>query len=345
MTDKKRDEIQAAIIGFGGMGQRHYHAYRKAGITVSAICDMNPRVILEVVPDFSKQKIYTRYQDLLANEKPDVVSVVTNGPTHAEISSLVSESGIPCVLCEKPIATSLADAKKLNSTCKKNKTRLSVNHIRRWSPNYLQLKKMIDDGIIGELRHFYFNCGSTGLGNFAIHFFDTARMLSGSNPDWVIGITDKTGTPNPRGTQFCDPGGYGIIHYSNGARMYVDTSEDTGVQYTFQIVGTFGRIIIDERNDIWQIRRRDESLRAIPLTRYDTDMEEVNFSSEPHNIIDLTSRGMKELVSDNYLSSTGEDGLRSLEVVVAFHVSDSERSRMVSLPLEPRYDDRIVLIA
>ena len=37
----------------------------------------------------------------------------------------------------------------------------------------------------------------------------------------------------------------------DGTRCFIDSSEDTGVQYTFQIVGTYGRIIIDELNDIW----------------------------------------------------------------------------------------------
>lgn len=336
---------KVAIIGFGGMGQRHYSAYQKAGISIAAICDMNKDIISRILPDYPEEKIYTSYQDLFSNEDLDGVSIVTNGPSHADIAIQASESGIPNILCEKPIATSLQDALRLISTCEKNSTRLSINLIRRWSPNYLSLKKEIDNGLIGDIRHLYFNCGSTGLGNFAIHFFDTARMLTGSEPDWVIGITDKTGTPNPRGKQFSDPGGYGIVHFANGVRMYVDTSEDTGIQYTFQVVGTYGRIVIDEWNNTWQINRRDPGLRDIPLTRYNTDMDRVPFQSETHDIVDLTSRGIQELLSGAPLSCTGMDGLRSLEVIIGFHVSDDEDNHKIALPLAGTYYDKKVIIA
>ena len=343
-NDKKRIN-KSAIIGFGGMGQRHYKAYQKAGVSVVGICDINTEVIRTHLPDFPSDKIYSSYEELFSHEKPDIVSIVTNGPTHAEISIIASIYGIPNILCEKPIATSVHDAKKLIETCNDNHSRLSINHIRRWSENYKKLKKEIENGLIGDIRHIYFNCGSTGLGNFAIHFIDTARMLTGSDPDWVIGLIDKTNTPNPRGKQFYDPGGYGIVHFNNGVRMYIDTSEDTGTQYTFQIVGTYGRIIIDERNNEWRIRRRDKDMREIPLTRYDTDMESMTFSSEPHDIIDLTSKGIHELCSGEFLSSSGVDGLRSLEVVVAFHISDEENNRKITLPLAEKYQNKIINIA
>lgn len=345
MEFKVNIEKKVAIVGFGGMGQRHYQAYQKAGVQVTAICDINSDQIRKFLPTFPEKKMYSSYLELFSAEKPDLVSVVTNGPSHAEIAIAASVSGVSNILCEKPIATSLQDARRIISTCERNKTRLSVNHIRRWSHNYLNLKKLIEDGTIGEIRHLYFNCGSTGLGNFAIHFFDLARMLTGSEPEWVIGMIDKVGTPNPRGKQFCDPGGYGIVHFRNGVRMYVDTSEDTGVQYTFQIVGTYGRVIIDEWNNIWKIDQRPDELREIPLTRYNTDMENVQFISTPHDIVDLTSKNILELISGYDLSSSGEDGLKSLEVVVAFHVSDLEDNRRVSLPLGSEYYDRTVLIA
>lgn len=342
MIKKKR----AAIIGFGGMGQRHYSAYQKNGIEVSAICDWQSDKIIQILPGFSDQHVYKNYEDLLSNEKIDIVSVVTNGPTHADITIDASDAGVQNILCEKPIATNLQKAQQVVKHCNHNNTRLAVNHIRRWSPTYANLKRLIQDGIIGDLRHIYFNCGNTGLGNFAIHFFDTARYLTESEPDWGVGFIDSRGTPNPRGEQFADPGGYGIIMFKNGTRFYVDTSEDTGVQYSFQLVGTYGRIIIDELNNQWLIRARDNQSKEIPLTRYGTTMDIIPFHNDvPFDIVDLTSRAQAELIQGGNISSTGLDGLKSLEMVIGLHISDQNENSKVHFPLKGSDLEKEVMIA
>jgi predicted dehydrogenase len=325
----------AAIIGFGGMGQRHFQAYTRNGINVTAICEWDAKRVREAVPAFPEERIYTRYQDLLRDCEADIVSVVTNGPTHAEISMAAARAGVENILCEKPMATNLRDAGGLIRVCGETGTRLAVNHIRRWSTNYLRLRDLLRSGVIGEPRHFYFSCGSTGLGNFAIHFCDAVRFLAGSEPASATGFLDRAGTPNPRGIQFRDPGGYGIFTLENGTRFFVDTMEDTGVQYTFQIVGTYGRIIIDELNDSWMIRARDDAGRAVPLTRYGTEMREMPFASDARfDIVNLTAAAQRQLVAGEEISSTGRDGYRSLEMVLALHASDARGHVPVELPLE-----------
>jgi len=338
--------IKAAIIGFGGMGQRHFKAYEKIGVDVIAIADLLSEKVKEILPEFPDDGIYKDYRDLFKKEDLDVVSVVTNGPTHAPVTIAASNAGIRHVMCEKPMATRLSDAEAIIKTITKNKTRLAVNHTRRHSVNYARLKEMIGKGIIGNVRHLYFNCGSTGIGNNAIHFFDTARFITGSEAGWAIGFTDKTGTPNPRGKQFSDPGGYGIIEFRDGTRFFIDTSEDTGVQYSFQIVGEYGRIIIDELNDVWDIRARSEDTRNLPLTRYGSEMITVPFKSDgPFDIIDLTSRGLAELVSRKPVSCTAVDGKKALEMVIGFHISDAAGNTKVQFPLSGSDQDKEVKIA
>lgn len=336
---------KAAIIGFGGMGQRHYAAYKKIGVDVVAICDWNKEVIQKVLPDFPIEHSYSDYEDLIENEKIDILSVVTNGPTHAETTIKASEAGIKNIFCEKPMTTNLLDAQKMIDICSMNETRLAINHIRRWSSDYEYLKSILKKGIIGDLRHIYFNSGSTGLGNFVGHFFDTMRYLTDSEPDWSIGFTDKTGTINPRGAQFKDPAGYGLIKFKNGVRCFIDSSEDTGVQYTFQLVGTYGRIIIDELNNSWQIRARNDDLKQSPLTRYGLPMEIVPFESHEFDIVDLTSKAILEQLSGKSISCSGTDGKKSLEMVISFHISEEMDNNKVYFPLEGKAMEKDVPIA
>lgn len=337
---------RAAIVGFGGMGQRHFKAYRAAGVEVAALCDVNPEAVRRAAPDFPADRVFTDPEKMWTAVRPDVLSVVSNGPTHAALSTAAIRAGVPRVLCEKPMATNLRDAKALLAAARERGARLAVNHIRRWSPSYDAVRKAIGEGAIGRLRHIYFHSGSTGLGNFAVHAFDTMRLLFQCDPDWVQGTLDRTGTPNPRGAQFKDPAGYGVLHFQNGARAFVDTCEDTGVQYQYTLVGEYGRFFIDELNDVWTLRARSDADRALPLTRYGSPMPSVPFQNPvPFDIVDLTSRAIRNLLSDEPLRSPGEDGLRSLEMVLAFHVSDREGGARVPLPLDPRHDGWDVPIA
>jgi len=343
---RRSSEVRAAVIGFGGMGQRHYQAYRRNGVEVVAVADWNTEKISEVLPDLPRDHVYESDIALLESEEIDILSVVTNGPTHAEVAIRAAEHGVPMVLCEKPVGTNLRDAQRVIDAAEKHGTRLAVNHIRRWSSTYRQLKDLIGEGLVGKIRHLYLNTGSTGIGNFPIHFFDTARFLTGSEPEWAVGFLDRTGTPNPRGQQFVDPGGYGIIQFRDGTRFFFDSSEDMGVQYLFQIVGTYGRIVIDELNDIWQIRARRQGDRAIPLTRYGTEMPIIPFDRDSsHDIVQLTAGAISELVEGGPVSCTGEDGRRALEMVIALHVSDGRDHARIPFPLGPAYATRDVRIA
>lgn len=337
--------MKTAIVGFGGMGQRHFAASKGTGCEVAAICDWRRERVIEHLPDFPRNQIYADYRDLLEKESPDLLIVTSNGPTHAEITMAAAEAGISRIYCEKPMATSLAEAERLIEAVRRTGARVAVNHIRRWSAAYTRIKEMLGSHELGELRHVYFHSGSTGLGNFVIHIFDLMRYLSGSEVAWVMGALDETGTPNPRGPQFRDPAGFGTVVFRNGMRGIVDSAEDTGVQYHIALGTTYGRFVIDELNASWQLRRRPKELRDLPLTRYGTAMEPVAFDGGRFDIVELIRNGLRELAGDGPLNCTVEDGMRSLEIVAAFHESHAVGNSRVELPLSEKARTRVIEIA
>lgn len=325
---------KAAIIGFGGMGQRHLLACRQIGVEVVAICDMDPEKLSLATRECPGASVYSTSEELLDGEDVDMVTVATNGPSHSKVVVDAAARGIRKIFCEKPLATSLSDARRMIEVCDQQGVRLAVNHKHRWSPNHRKLKEFLDSGVIGPIRHIYVQCGSVGLGNMGIHFFDMMRFYTGSEAEWVTGAIDHTGTPNVRGPQFVDPAGYGIIKFKSGARAFIDTSEDTGVQYVFELVGTYGRVVIDELNDSWLIKARGLEDRNVPLTRYVLPMEHVPFDlNAPYDVVTMTASGIAELLSGDEISCTGEDGYRALEMVMAFHCSDEGSQERVSFPL------------
>lgn len=332
-------EARAGIIGFGGMGRRHLKSYEKIGVKVVAVCDKKIDGSLDIMIP-----IYTSYENMVYQEELNILSVCTNTPTHIEIIEYVLDRGINHVLCEKPISTSLLEGENLRRYVSCRGARVAVNHIRRWNHSYRQLKKEIDAGIIGKLRHAYFQCGSVGLGNWAVHVFDLMRWFSGSEVSSVFGAIDKTGTINPRGREFNDPAGIGIVLFSDGFRLFVDTSEDTGVNPILILCGEYGRVIIDELNASWIVyARKHGPFRQEPFTKYTTGMAKYQFSVNEHDVVDMTSCALSELLSDEPISCTVEDGIKALEVVMAFHECESDKgNRPVSLPLRGSALERVV---
>jgi hypothetical protein len=116
-------------------------------------------------------------------------------------------------------------------------------------------------------------------------------------------------------------------------RGMVDSGEDTGLQYLMIVATPHARIEIDELNTRWRVTMRTEESRKLPFTRYGSPMEEVAFPQIEHDIAALTGRALVELAGDGPLSCTVEDGLKSLEMVIAFHESERRGNARVDLPL------------
>ena len=235
------------------------------------------------------------------------------------------------------MATRLDDAQAMIDACNRQDVRLSINHTRRWSPSHLRLGELLNDGIIGEVRGFMCSLGGGRLGCNGSHMFDLMRMYAKSKPEWVIGFIDQTGIPNPRGDQFDDPGGYGQIHFQNGMRGYLDMSEDLGIPARFEVIGNMGRVTVDEGPNRWDIMTRNKENQKAPLTAYGLPLEPYPFGSHPAlNLVSDLSRGIKELLGEDAISCSGEDGKASLEMVLAFHLSHEQANTKMNFPIRDK---------
>ena len=79
--------MRAAVIGLGRHGMRHLQAYQRlADVEITAVCDVRAENVKAAVAEFPTARGYDDWKELLNRERPDVISVVTNGPTHAPIT-------------------------------------------------------------------------------------------------------------------------------------------------------------------------------------------------------------------------------------------------------------------
>jgi predicted dehydrogenase len=328
-----RSRVRGAVIGLGRHGLRHVQALQQIeNLELVAVCDTRADAIAQVTKEHDV-KAYTDWKQLFEAESVDLVSVVTNGPSHAPITLAAAASGVKYILCEKPMATSVSEARAMIDACRDANVRLAISHGRRWVSSYQQLRDLIADGAIGRLCHFWFTCGGGLFAGNGGHILDLARMLSNSNATVVVGKLDQSGTTNPRGKEFQDPGAVALYWFENGMRFVVDMYEDLMVPPRIEIVGSHGRIIIDDLSGRWEILARTAEDRVAGQSQYWLPLRPVAFAPAELDMLDMLTNALRELVGDGEISCTGEDGLASVEMLIGAHISSQRGSVPVQLPL------------
>lgn len=319
------DPISAAAIGQRVVDLDGTHAEALAA---------NPRVQLvagssrdkgrrERFEERRRCKTFADWRVMLAQERLDIVSVATNSPFHSEITSACAMAGVRAVLCEKPIATRLVDADRAIRNCHEQGTILLVNHNRRWHPLWRAVRNELQQGTIGEIHHLTAHWSTGRLGNIGTHMFDALRMLLGAEATSVSGVLDPILAPDCRGPQFRDPGGWGVITFSNGVKAFVDASQTATLPFGMRIVGSFGQL---------SIRKEDALIELWNGKSWTVSTPTDGRSSMDRAVDDI----VRCLTHDQRPASTGGDGLAALEMIIGFHVSDQLRGQRISLPIAGR---------
>lgn len=262
---------------------------------------------------------YADWRDLLRVEKPDIVSVATNSPYHAEITVACAEAGVRAILCEKPVATNLADAERAIAACRAHDALLAVNHSRRWHPLWRAARDEIRTGAIGEVCQANVHWPSGRLGNIGTHLFDALRLLLGRNALAVSGTLDSTVPRDCRGDQFHDPGGWGVIEFEGGVRAFVNAPATQRLPFLARVTGSEGQLSLRGTEAVIEPWKGSPRTLAIP--------------ADGSNSL---ARAVAELVqclsNGGVPSCTGEDGLAALEIIIGFHVSHRRHSQWTVLP-------------
>ena len=334
-------DATVAIIGVGGMGLRHLKACQRLGARVVALCDARTDALEAGRHAAPEAATYRSASDLLASVagRVDLVSLVTNTPSRAQLMREALQAGARRVVTEKPLTTNLADAYAVVEAYEQAGVQLTINTFRHFCDNHVRLRQLIRSGRLGAPRSLAIHCASTGLGNMGSVFFDLMNFYLESRPVEITGCIDRTGTPSVRGPQFRDPGGYGMVRYENGARGFLDTSEDTGVPYTMHLVTRYGRVFIDELFNRWSIAARSDEDRAVrPLTYYLAPLKDVPFQlTHGYDPVEMTSFTLKAALEDHPDASNARQALMVMEMIMAMHVSDAAGHRPVGLPLDRQH--------
>ena len=329
-----KQDKHAAIIGLGGQGKNHNVAYTGVpNVKVVAVCEINDKRLATFIDENPDVRGYTDPHALLENEELDILSITTNTPSHADLTAAAAESGVRAILCEKPMAHSLAAARQMIDVCVAHNVRLAINHTRRWSTQYHKLRDMLKSGLIGEIGSLIYVSGGALFACIATHIFDLVRMLTEREIISVSAGFDAFRRPNFRGAQYHDPGGHALALLEGDTRVFIDLSENLGVPGWFDIHGSLGRIHIEEERGIWQVMARKGADRAQPPWAARNTLQPVDFPDDGENWNAVLRAGLIELLSEDEVTSSGEDGYAALEAIVVAHISHENGGMPVALPL------------
>ncbi|MEK4330671.1 Gfo/Idh/MocA family oxidoreductase [Paenibacillus sp. FSL R7-0297] len=147
---------RVGVIGCGGIanGKHLPSLSRQDKVQVVAFCDIIKERAESAAEQYGNAEavVYTDYQELLKDASIDIVHVLTPNDAHAEISIAALEAG-KHVMCEKPMAKTAADAKRMAEAAKRTGKKLTIGYDNRFRQDSLYLKKVCESG---ELGHIYY---------------------------------------------------------------------------------------------------------------------------------------------------------------------------------------------
>ena len=275
-------KINVALIGYAFMGKAHSNAYRQVAPFFSprltphlkVICGRNAANVERAARTYGWEEAATDWRQVVRRKDIDLVDVSTPGDSHAEIAIEAARAG-KAVICEKPLANSVAEARRMLAAVERAGVVHMICHTYRRAPAVMLAKHLIDEGRIGDIRHFrgtYLQdwiadpsfpmvwrlekskAGSGALGDIGAHAIDLARFLVGEitevagHLETFIRERPLLGKGKKRGRVTVDDAAMALMRFDEGA---IGTMEATRMargrknQNRFEINGSKGSIAFD----------------------------------------------------------------------------------------------------
>lgn len=190
--------------------------------------------------DIDRENVYEEFPEMLRTVNPDIVSICTPVPTHADIVVGCSESDtLRAIHCEKPMADTFGDCQRMVEACDDAGIQLTFNHQRRFSDTYVEARRRIADGEIGTIERV--EIGGKNLFDFGSHLIDVCNGLNdGRKPEWALCQVDYS-VANVRYGSHNENQALAMWEYENGAHALLSTGRGSkGFDCLVRVRGTEG---------------------------------------------------------------------------------------------------------
>jgi len=204
----ERETIRVGVIGTGFGASVHVPALRRVpGVEVTAVCSTHTERLREVATSLRVPGRFQDYRELLDSGDVDAVTIATPPHLHHPMVLAACEAGLH-VLCEKPIARNVAEARDMLRMAREAGVCHAVGHQMRYDPARERMKELIDEGFIGQLH-------SVSITVYRSSLADVSRKT----PEWLTNASRSGGILAAVGSHYIDAlrWWFGEIHAACGA--------------------------------------------------------------------------------------------------------------------------------
>ena len=373
-----KKEINIGIVGAQFMGRAHSNAWHDVkqfyklpfSPVLKAACDIDPASEQFFAERLGWQSFETSWEVLVARPDIDVIDICTPNKQHAPIAVAAAKAG-KHVICEKPLAMNAAEAAEMLQAAREAGVKHMVAFNYRRVPALVLAKQMIEEGKLGEIRHFqavYYQdwlvdphfpwvwrhdvslSGSGAHGDMNAHTVDLARFLVGEittlvGDDEVFIKERQKADGSGKGEVSADDATSFMVRFENGAMgSFTATRFATGRKnfLRLEIFGSKGSLIfnLERLNELEyysrQERPEEQGYRTIMVTESTHPYLSMwwppgHIIGWEHTFIHEMGDFLSAIATDGDIQPDFYDGLRNQQVLDA--VSQSARDRSwVSIP-------------
>lgn len=343
-----------AIIGCGKIFLKHYAAIQKIQkknkLELKAICDNNKKNLSEI--NLKNINKYTSIEELLTNEKLDIVSIITPSGFHYE-NAIKCCGKVKNIIIEKPVTLKLSHAKKLAYYSKKKGSNIFVVLQNRFNEPIIELKKAIDQNLFGNIflatirlrwsrdKEYYAQSKWRGtwkldggvIANQSSHFIDLFQWLFGM-PNKVFSRIRQMQKINKE----VEDTAVSILEYKKSKKLGLIEATNAirpkNLEGSLSIIGEKGSVIVGgmsgEKLVQWTIKKNSKVRKLLKIKNTFKLNGHINFYNYVMNNIDNKSNflnineGMKSLqiINSIYKSSLSKTSVELKKVKNSFLGSD-----------------------
>ena len=302
---------------------------------VAAIMSRSPERAKAFAREHGIRGHYSQVDDILADPAVDAVYICTTNERHKEETLAAARAG-KHVLCEKPLALSLDDARDMVAACESAGVVMGTNHHLRNAATHRTLRSLVADGTIGQplaarvfhavmlpanLRTWRIKDASTGAGvilDITVHDTDTLRFILQDEVTEVSALMAQTGL----GEGAIEDAVMGVMQFSGGVMaQFHDAFTVAHAGTGLEVHGTEGSLFAREV-------MTQEPVGQIHLRR-GAHTEPVALCAEPEDLYTHAVRKFHQAMrGEGSPAATGVDGVRSLAVGIAVLESAREGRRV-----------------
>jgi len=348
------EEVKIGIVGSKFAAMLHAESYKRCSAavmhSVAAIDNLN-----EFADEYQIPNRYGDYREMFEKEEIDLVSVCVPNFLHRDVVVAAAEAGKKAIICEKPLATSMEDAREMIKICLEKDVKLMYAEDWVFAPALIRAKEICEEGGIGDILYVKAKethngshsiyaqqkkyCGGGAMIHLGIHPIGFLPWLTGQDITQVMGMKTEGVEKNLIHKKYTgEDWAAALVMLENGTRGFVEGNYITcgGMDDKVEIYGTEGNIHID--------LTKGSPLSVYSREGFEYAVEKADFTKG------WTRPAVDEFMSLGYVNeiahfvdcvlndkqsqkgTSGTDGMKALAATFAIYES-AEQGRLIEVSL------------